>query len=40
VVTGASDSDKVAILEGLASGDKVVVEGAFKLKSKAVQVTE
>jgi multidrug efflux pump subunit AcrA (membrane-fusion protein) len=40
VVTGASDSDKVAILEGLAEGDKVVVEGAFKLKSKAVQVTE
>jgi multidrug efflux pump subunit AcrA (membrane-fusion protein) len=40
VVTGASDSDKVAILEGLESGERVVVEGAFKLKSKAVQVAE
>jgi RND family efflux transporter MFP subunit len=40
VVTGASDGDKVAILKGLEPGDKVVVEGAFKLKAKAVQVTE
>jgi multidrug efflux pump subunit AcrA (membrane-fusion protein) len=40
VATGASDGDKVAILKGLEPGEKVVVEGAFKLKAKAVQVTE
>jgi Cu(I)/Ag(I) efflux system membrane fusion protein len=40
VVTGPSDSEKVAILSGLEPGDKVVVAGAFKLKAKAVQVTD
>jgi Cu(I)/Ag(I) efflux system membrane fusion protein len=42
VVTSGSesDSDKVAILNGLELGDKVVVQGAFKLKSAALQVTE
>jgi cobalt-zinc-cadmium efflux system membrane fusion protein len=37
VVTGTSDGDRVAILEGLNTGESVVVEGAFKLKSKAVR---
>ena len=37
VVTGASDGAKVAALKGIEAGEKVVVEGAFKLKSKAIQ---
>jgi multidrug efflux pump subunit AcrA (membrane-fusion protein) len=36
VVAGASDGDKVAILRGLEPGEKVVVEGGFKLKSIAL----
>ncbi len=40
VDTGASDGDKVAVLKGIEKGDKVVVEGAFKLRSKAMQVAE
>ena len=40
VVTGAYDGDKIAVLKGIEPGEKVVVEGAFKLKSKAVQMAE
>jgi multidrug efflux pump subunit AcrA (membrane-fusion protein) len=40
VVTGASDGDKIAVLKGVEAGEKVVVEGAFKLKSKAVEMAE
>jgi multidrug efflux pump subunit AcrA (membrane-fusion protein) len=38
VVTGASDGSRVAVLKGIEPGENVVVDGAFKLKSKAIQV--
>jgi multidrug resistance efflux pump len=37
VETGERDGEIVAVLKGLESGERVVVAGAFKLKSKAVQ---
>jgi multidrug efflux pump subunit AcrA (membrane-fusion protein) len=40
VDTGVSDGAKVAVLKGLEPGAKVVVAGAFKLKSKTVLVTD
>lgn len=39
VVPGASDGERIAILEGLGPGDRVVIEGGFKLKSKAIQLS-
>jgi cobalt-zinc-cadmium efflux system membrane fusion protein len=39
VVTGTADGDKVAIIEGLEPGDRVVVEGGFKLKAMAIQAS-
>jgi multidrug efflux pump subunit AcrA (membrane-fusion protein) len=40
VETGASDGRQVAVLKGIEAGEKVVVEGAFKLKSKALQLAD
>jgi multidrug efflux pump subunit AcrA (membrane-fusion protein) len=39
VVTGASDGNQVPVFKGLEAGEDVVVEGAFKLKSRAFQLS-